>query len=213
MKQLICMLLLFVSCENFSQQMVMKSFYSDAQEIEVLTEGLDEIKIVNSKNKEIEITLFDENLNAHYILIDDETPILKIGFKLHFFKNETVFRKFITNRLNRASVVLKLPKNKNLTLNGTNIDIISKNYQGNLKIYIDKGFINLNEIQQNAILKLFKGNVFAKTLNSNIDIQSNNGKIVVNNTQFQKKYQKQEIKKTKTFELISINANIVLSTK
>lgn len=213
MKQLICMLLLFVSCESFSQQMVMKSFYSDAQEIEVLTEGLDEIKIVNSKNKEIEITLFDENPNAHYILIDDETPILKIGFKLHFFKNETIFRKFITNRLNRASVVLKLPKNKNLTLNGTNIDIISKNYQGNLKIYIDKGFINLNEIQQNAILKLFKGNVFAKTLNSNIDIQSNNGKIVVNNTQFQKKYQKQEIKKTKTFELISINANIVLSTK
>lgn len=213
MKQLICMLLLFVSCESFSQQMVMKSFYSDAQEIEVLTEGLDEIKIVNSKNKEIEITLFDENLNAHYILIDDETPILKIGFKLHFFKNETIFRKFITNRLNRASVVLKLPKNKNLTLNGTNIDIVSKNYQGNLKIYIDKGFVNLNQIQQNAILKLFKGNVFAKTLNSNIDIQSNNGKIVVNNTQFQKKYQKQEIKKTKTFELISINANIVLSTK
>lgn len=213
MKQLICMLLLFVSCESFSQQMVMKSFYSDAQEIEVLTEGLDEIKIVNSKNKEIEITLFDENPNAHYILIDDETSILKIGFKLHFFKNETIFRKFITNRLNRASVVLKLPKNKNLTLNGTNIDIVSKNYQGNLKIYIDKGFINLNEIQQNAILKLFKGNVFAKTLNSNIDIQSNNGKIMVNNTEFQKKYQKQEIKKTKTFELTSINANIVLSTK
>lgn len=191
--------------------MAIKSFTSTATEVEILTDGLDELKIINSENETIEVSLFDENPNSHHILINDETSVLKIAFDLKFIQKNAVFRKFITNRLNRASAIIKLPKNKTLTILGTNIDIVAKNYNGNLNIYIDKGYINLNKIQQNTNIKLFQGNVFAETSSSNITIKSNKGKILVNDEYYPKKYEKETLNTSKAFKVSSINANINLT--
>lgn len=211
MKNSIYIFFLLITGVVFSQQTLVKSFSSDAQSIEILTEGLDEIKIINSNNDKIEVSLFDENPNSHHILVDDETSILKIKFKLEFIEEEGVFKKYITKRLNRASVIIKLPKNKDITLLGTNVDIISKSYKGNLNIFIDKGYINLHKVQQNVAIKLFQGNVFANVHNSDIDIQSTKGRILVNGKIYLKKYKKETENTTRIFTTYSINANITVT--
>lgn len=208
MKNSIYIFFLFTSSAFFSQQTLIKSFSSNTNLIEISTEGLDEIKIINSDDEQIEVSLFDENPNAHHIIVEEDLSILKIGFKLQFIENLGVFKKFITKRLNRASVVVKLPKNKDLTIIGTNIDVISKNYKGNLFIYIDKGFVNLNRVQKSVDIKLFQGNVFATIFGSNIDISSTKGKILVDKKLYLKNYKKETLNVMKTFRIFSINANI-----
>lgn len=212
-KNIFCIFFLWITSGVFSQQMLVKSFSSDAKSIEIFTEGLDEIKIINSDSNQIEVSLFDENPHSHHILIDEETAILKIGFKLQFLQKEDVFRKFITKRLNRASAIIKLPKDKNVTILGTNVGVISKSYNGNLNIYIDKGYINLHKVQQNIDIKLFQGNVFGVVSKSNVNIVSNNGKIEVEGVIHQKKYERTTENTTKTVSISSINANIVLMTE
>lgn len=205
--------LLCMSSQLFSQQTLVKSFSSDATSIEISTDGLDEIKIINSESDQIEVNLFDENPHAHHILIDERASILKIGFELHFLEEDAVFRKYITKRLHRASVVIKLPKNKDLTILGKGIDVISNNYDGNISIYIDKGLVNLHQVQQNATIKLFQGNVFAWVFNSNVTIKSNKGKILVNEKLHPKEYKKEDFNFSKKFTLSTINANVSLTIK
>lgn len=197
----------------FSQQTHVKSFSSNATSIEIYTEGLDEIKIINSENNQVEVSLFDENPNSHHIVINQEIAVLKIKFNLNFQENNAVFRKFITKRLHRASVVIKLPKNKVVTILGTNIGVVSKDYKGNLNIYIDKGYINVNRVQQSVDVKLFQGNVFATISKSNINIKSTKGKILVDKKLHLKQYKKVNKNTVKTFSLNSINANVLLTTK
>lgn len=195
----------------FSQQTIAKSFFSSANSVEIYSEGLDELKIVNSNGSRIEVNLFDENPNSHYVLAREESSTLKIEFKLGFLEEENTFRKFITKRLNRASAIVKLPSNKNITIFGTNVDVISKSYNGGLTIYIDKGYVNLNRVQQNLDLRLFQGNVFAQVSQLNIDIQSTKGNIVINNKTHSKNYKKEVKNSTKTFKVFSINANITIT--
>lgn len=206
-------LFLWMSCQLFSQQTIIKSFSSDAKSVEISTEGLDEIIIQNSENDQIEVSLFDENPNAHHIIVEDKKEDLKISFELDFLEDDSVFRKYITKRLNRASIVVKLPKNKGITVLGTTIDVISKNYNGNLSIYIDKGYVNLNEVQQNVDVKLFQGTISATVSNSNIDIKSTNGQIVVNEKTYLKKYKKATKNVVKIFSVSSINANVTITTQ
>lgn len=194
----------------FSQQQSFHSLSSEAIAIEIDTDGLDTITLLTSNNETIAVQLLDENPNTHYVTVDDTGTIVKIAFKLDFIPQETVFRKFITKRLYRASAVVKLPKNKNITLHGKTIEIHSKNYQGNLTIYIDKGVVSLNEVQQNVVLKLFQGNVFATVVNSTIHIKSTNGNIVVNEKIYPKEYKKEAITSTKIVSISSIHANITL---
>ncbi|TYQ00034.1 hypothetical protein C7447_101642 [Tenacibaculum adriaticum] len=192
----------------------MRSFDTSVNEIELSTTGLDEIQIINSESNSIEVSVFDENPNSHYIIVDEENDLLKIEFNLQFINDEsTVFRKFITERLNRASAVVKIPKNKSIIIYGTNIDLISKNYEGDLKIYIDKGLLKLNKVEGNIEAKLFQGNVFAEVKNSNIEVVSNNGKIMVNEEIHSKKYKKSSKFTSKIFKITSINANVMLTTK
>jgi len=210
MKQNIFFFLMIVSQCLFSQQTLLKTFETSLNEIEVSTLGLDEIKIVNSGTNKIEVSLYDENPNAHIINIQEENNVLKIGFELLFDEKELVFKKFITKRLYGASTIIKLPENKYVTLHGNHVDVLSESYQGDLRIYIDKGLVKLQKVQGNVDLKLFQGNVFASLSNVNMNIISNNGKIEINNTVYQKQYQKETKNSAKHFKLNSIKANVNL---
>lgn len=212
MKHRILLVVFLISSHVFSQQTLLKSFISDANSIEINSEGLDEIQLITSENDEIEVVVLDKNPNSHSILIDEETSILKIDFKLQFIDQNSVFRKYITERLNRVSAVVKLPKNKEITILGTTIDVVSKNYDGNLAIYIHKGFLKLNDVKQNVELKLYQGNVFAKVFNSNIDIKSNKGEILIDGKLHPKEFKKEK-NYAKNFTVSSINANVSLTTQ
>jgi hypothetical protein len=48
---------------------------------------------------------------------------------------------------------------KNVVVHGKTIGVTSKNYNGNLSVYIDKGKERLNEVQGHTVVKLFLGPV------------------------------------------------------
>ncbi len=210
MKKKVLLFFLLLINATFSQEVLIKTIEVNTNELELDAFGLDEIKIVNSTSNNIEITLLDENPNTHTITTKQEFGVFKIGFELAFIEESTVFRKFITKRLNRASVLIKVPKNKTITVHGEHVDVISKSYQGNLKIYIDKGLVNLHKVQANVDITLFQGNVFAELTNSNIDLLSRNGTIKVNTIFFKKSYQKVLKNSLKYFKVNSIKANVSL---
>lgn len=177
------------------------------------TFGLDEVIILNTNSNKIEASLFDENPNTHVITVKEEFGVLKVSFKLEFIEKSGVFKKFITERLHRASVMIKIPRNKSITVYGDHINVISESYQGDLNIYIEKGLVKLNEVKENVIIKLFQGNIFANVMDANIDILSNNGKIKVNEVIYSKKYKKELKNRSQKIKINSINANITLETK
>ncbi|WP_369048132.1 hypothetical protein [Tenacibaculum sp. UWU-22] len=208
-----CFLILFcISCVCFSQQTVVRSFTSDKKEIEITTDGLDQIIIANSDSDKVVIQLFDENPNSHYIDINEESSFLKIEFKSQFIQEEGVFKKFITKRLNRVWAVIELPKNKKIEILGTNVNVVSKSYNGSLKIFIDKGNVRLNKVQNNAEVSLFQGNVFAQILsNTNQDIKTNNGIIEVDKQKKNSPYKTKKLYSVNSFTVNSINANVFLT--
>lgn len=181
--------------------------------VEINAKGLDNVTIENSETNYIEIYLLDINLTAHDIYTNEENETISISFENTIENDDDeIFRKFITKRLERASVLIKIPKEKTIAVFGETVGITSKSYQGNLNIYIDKGNIYLNDVYGNTEIKLFSGNIKGSFYQHNIDIISNKGTILIDNKEFKKKY---KIAKNEAFDFVvnSINANVVLSTQ
>ncbi|WP_428740990.1 hypothetical protein [Tenacibaculum sp.] len=179
------------------------------EELEIVTYGLDDIVIENSENDELEVVLYDENPNTHNILFKEEENVLKIEFELNFSPiQEGVFRKYITKRLQRASVHIKIPKNKKVTLHGKTIGVTSKSYQGELNIYIERGNIQLNTILDNTVVHLFQGNVFARIANIGLNLSTNKGSIMINSEKKVSPFIKTEPSSPKLLTISSIHANI-----
>lgn len=197
---------------SYAQSKEIKVFDVLAKNIEIDTAHLDEVVIKNSSDDKIHISLSDENTYPLYINVDSEKWVTKVTFEELAKELEAkVFRKYITKRINRASVVIKIPINKEITLLGTNVDIISESYKGNLNIFIDKGYINLYSVYKNANINLFQGNVYLKTLTNNINVVSNKGKIKVNGEIKNSPYQKELIESEKKVTINSIQANVFIN--
>jgi hypothetical protein len=199
------LLFLFLMCSTlfFSQKKVAKDLETFQKEIEISTVGLDDFVIENSNSKFVEVILFAENMHEQEIIISEENNKVSIQFQLDsLIIEETVFRKFITKRLQRAYAIVKIPKGKNLTIYGENHSIESKNFWGDLTIYIEKGIVKLNTIQSNTVVKMYAGTIYATAKNKNITLHSNIGNITVDNVIYQKDFQKII---SDTSQLLSIN--------
>lgn len=211
------MVFLCTSLFLVSQEKLIKSRSFDSNEIEIITDGLDDIVIENATNNQIEVILFDQHPNTHAISFNEEIEgTLKVSFQLVFDTyQKQVFRKYITKRLQKVNAILKLPKNKEVIIDGKTIGIISKSYQGNMKIYIDKGNVRLNNVKGNTFVSLFVGNVYAHLpKKSNIDIKSNTGIIRINNKSYKDKmYMKTTQKSVANLKVHTINANVILITE
>tara|TARA_R110001592_G_scaffold41792_3_gene136197 strand:+ start:328 stop:909 length:582 start_codon:yes stop_codon:yes gene_type:complete len=193
---------------------VIKKVETNLQEIEISTIGLDNFVLENSTSNFIEITLFAENPNEKHILFNTEKDVIQIEFIIEALKSEeTIFRKFITERLQRASAIIKIPKGKIVTIFGENINIESKNYQGKTAIYIEEGIVKLNEVKENTIIKMYVGSIYAALKNVNIDVSSKTGKIMIDDILYEKTYQKKSEKNQFNFTVSSLKANIFLSTQ
>ena len=208
------MFFLFISILSFSQKKVVKKFETQSKEIEISTLGLDDFVIENSESNFIEIYLFAENIEEQHILYKEEFNLVKIQFEIPENKQEDgVFRKFITKRLHRASAIIKVPKNKLITVFGDEINVESKSYKGDLKIFIENGILKLHTIYANLEVKMYTGNLYATLNKGTIDVVSKTGKIKINDILVEKKYQKKEEKLDKEISIHSLNANIFLTTK
>ncbi|CAM1348815.1 DUF4097 domain-containing protein [Tenacibaculum insulae] len=209
-------LFLITSFTLFSQEKLTVKREIQSKEIEIFSDGLDDIVIENSLNNQLEVVLFDENPNTHRIFITEEKGVLKVSFKLNFeFQQTQVFRKYITKRLQRAKVVLKIPKHKNVFVYGQTIGVEAKSYQGDLSIFIDKGNVKLHQVKKSVLVKLFLGNVSAQISKKNaINIKTTKGKILIDSQNYKSPfYNKIANPLAFKFNIESINANVVLITK
>lgn len=205
----------FTSLLLFSQEKLIKKRSVQSEVIEIITNGLDDLVIENSINNELEIILLDENPNTHTILFTEKNEVLEVGFKLNFKSiHKEVFRKYITKRVERARVVIKVPKNKKLIVHGKAIGITSKSYKGDLSIFIEKGNIKLNKVLGNTQITLFLGNVYAQlNKNMSLDIETTKGEIVLNTRRIINQYYKKKEISGFNFKVKSINANVILITE
>ncbi|ARV15449.1 hypothetical protein [Polaribacter sp. SA4-12] len=214
MKRRFIILFCLISTAILSQKKVVKKFETQSKEIEISTLGLDDFVIENSASNFIEITLFAENIEEQHILYKEEFNLVKIQFEIPDNKIEDrVFRKFITKRLHRASAIIKVPKNKVIAVFGDEINVESKSYKGDLKIFIENGILKLHTIYANLQVKMYTGNLYAKLNNGKIDVVSKTGKIKINGILVEKLDQKKEEKLEKEISIHSLNANIFLTTK
>ena len=214
MKSSLFLFFLCFSTHFFSQKKVEKDLETSQKEIEISTVGLDDFVIENSNSKFVEVILFAENMHEQEIIISEENNRVSIKFQLDsLIIEETVFRKFITKRLQRAYAIVKIPKGKNLTIYGENHSIESKNFWGDLTIYIEKGIVKLNTIQSNTVVKMYAGTIYATAKNKNITLHSNIGNITVDNVMYQKDFQKKLSDTSKLLSINTIKGIIFISTQ
>ncbi|MFT5146912.1 MAG: hypothetical protein ACI9H1_001638 [Polaribacter sp.] len=201
-----------ISNSTFSQKKIIKKFTTTTKEIAIFTEGLDALVLENSTSKFIEILLYAEDPNKQHIVIEEKSTKTDIKFKIPVFKSEdAVFRKYITKRLKRASVTIKIPKNKEVSIFGEHINIASKSYNGNLNVLIEKGIVKLDTIQQNLVLKMYEGNLFGVLKKSNLTIASKIGKIKIDAVFYKKKYKENTTDTGKEIAITTLKANIFLT--
>jgi hypothetical protein len=201
-----------ISNSTFSQKKIIKKFTTTTKEIAIFTEGLDALVLENSTSKFIEILLYAEDPNKQHIVIEEKSTKTDIKFKIPVFKSEdAVFRKYITKRLKRASVTIKIPKNKEVSIFGEHINIASKSYNGNLNVLIEKGIVKLDTIQQNLVLKMYEGNLFGVLKKSNLTIASRIGKIKIDAVFYKKKYKENRTDTSKEIAITTLKANIFLT--
>ncbi len=209
-------LFIFITFQTlcFSQKKVLKKLQTNADEINIYTKGLDNIILENSTTGFLEVALQAESYDDQLIKIEQQPKKINVGFDFEGTETrEVIFRKFITKRLQRASAIVKIPKNKKVYIFGENVDIESVNYNNDLAIYIDNGIVKLNTVESNVILKLYSGNVYAKVKSTNIDVISNTGKIEIDDVLYKKKYNKVIESNLKEVSITSIKANIFLTTQ
>ena len=201
-----------MSSGAFSQKKIIKKLTTNTKEIAIFTKGLDDLVLENSTSEFIEILLYAEDTNKQHIVIEEKSTKTDIKFKIPVFKSEdAVFRKYITKRLKRASVTIKIPKNKEVSIFGEHINISSKSYNGNLNVLIEKGIVKLDTIQQNLVLKMYEGNLFGVLKKSNLTIASKIGKIKIDAVFYKKKYKENRTDTSKEIAITTLKGNIFLT--
>lgn len=214
MKIHLIILVCLVSKVVLSQNKVLQKFETQLKEIEISTQGLDDVVIENSTSKFIEIYLITENIGQQNIVYKELNNRVKIQFEIPNTKQEDkVFRKFITKGLHRANAIIKVPKNKLITVFGDEINLESKSYKGDLKIFIENGILKLHKIYANLEVKMYSGNLYATLNKGMIDVVSKNGKIKLNNVLVEQIDQTNMLELNKEISIHSLNANIFLTTK
>lgn len=208
-------LFFLVSSVVFSQQKQLFSNELNIYNVQFITTNLDDIVIENNDSSKLEIILENENSIPLRIETKEGNNELIVSFKKEQRPNfnSPVFRKYITKRLERARVLIKVPKSKNVTIHGNNVGVLSKSYKGNVSVYIDKGNVRLGKIKGDALIKLFLGNVYADVTNTNLKLKTTKGIIEINKHQTENNFE--DSNRTNSFNLSvnSIHANIYLTKK
>ena len=212
-KLLLGFVLVFPLVVVSAQQKITRTIKSNAPYVEVRTDGIDNLVIEESDSDQLEMTITDadgmgviENFSC-----DDFSCVLNI-------KTELKITNPLTNKINQfplaaptnVHAVVKIPKNKKVTIFGEMIDIQTKGYEGILRILIDKGNVRINAIKGITEIDLFAGTVFATIDNYDLNVRTRKGTVTLND-EIKKSPLKIRHKKAHQFIVKSINANVVLT--
>jgi len=213
MKHGFVILLISISCGLIGQEKIVKTIKSDAPYVEVNTKGIDNLIIKESETDQLEMIITDkegfgfvENLTC-----DDFNCVVNIKTEL---KEENLIHQskvnFIVPPQSNVNAIVKIPKNKKVSIFGEIIDVQTEGYLGVLRILIDKGNIRIKEVKGITEVNLFAGTVFATIKGIALDIRTKKGEVLLNNAT-QKSPFRVKRKKAPTLIVKSINANVVLT--
>jgi hypothetical protein len=212
-KSAVFFFLLFLPQIIGAQKKVIKKVQTTATQVEISTIGLDDFVLKNSNSEFLEIYLFAENPSNQHIVYNASDDIAKIEFQIPaMVKEAPVFRKFITKRLQRASAIIKIPKNIAVIIFGEEINIAAKSYGGPMDIYIEKGLIKLDTIQKKTKVKFYEGSVLATLKAQNIDVASTRGTIAIDQEIQQENFYKKTKNTSQNFTIRTTKGNIFLTT-
>ena len=215
MKRTFLILLFFIPAGLFSQQKIIKTVKSDAPYVEVKTDGIDNLVIQESESDELEMIISDadgmgviENFSCN-----DFNCVLSIKTELKIDNPQTnKINQFPLAAPTNVTAVVKIPRNKKVTVFGETIDIQTEGYEGILRILIDKGNVRIKGIKGITEVDLFTGTVFADVDQNALDIRTRKGSISMNE-EVQKSPYKKKNKKAHKLIVKSINANVVLTQR
>lgn len=214
LRVLFVLIFLGINVSVIAQKKALKKTQTACKQINILTAGLDDFVLEKSETNFIEVFLFAENPNQQHIVIKAQKEVLEIQFKIPVLNTEEhIFRKYITKRLQRASAIIKIPKNKKVYVFGENIDIESKSIDNELAIYIENGIVKLNTISAKTTLKLYSGNVYALTKKTKLALNSKNGKIEIDGVLKDKQYKETPIFFNNELNITTIKGNLFLKTE
>ncbi len=215
MRSLFFIVFLWVGTGLVAQQKIVRTIQSDATDIYISIEGIDNLTIEESATNSIEMTLLD--MNELGVLEDfsceDKTCSLQVKAIVKQRAINDKIHQFPLAPPTNVTAILKVPKHKKLTVEGIMVDIQSKGYEGLLKVRIDKGNIRLPNIKGTADIEVFSGNIFA-TISKEImtDIETRKGRVSMDKKQVTSTFKK-NLGQQKGLIVRSINANVVLTSK
>ena len=216
MRTFISIVFLLVSTTLIAQQKVVRTIQSDATDIYISIEGIDNLKIQESENNSIEMTLLDMNELGviESFSCEEKSCVLKVKavIKQTHAINDKIHQ-FPLAPPSNVTAVVKIPKHKKVIIEGAMVDIQSKGYEGSLQVQIDKGNIRLEKTKGDIHLEVFSGVIYATvSKETTLDIQTRKGRISIDKKRVKSPYKKNG-KAQKQFVVRSINANVVLTSK
>jgi hypothetical protein len=196
-----------------AQQKIVKTVESDAPYVEINTDGIDNLVIEESDSNELEMIITDaDGLGVlETFSCNDYNCVLSIKTELKVEHPQTnKINQFPLAPPSNVSAVVKIPKDKKVTILGKIIDIQTEGYQGILRILIDKGNVRIKGIKGITEVDLYAGTVFASIEKNALDIKTRKGTISLNEEIRKSPYRK-KLKKAHKLVIKSINANVVLT--
>lgn len=213
MQKVISIIFLLVTTVVLSQQTITKTVKSNAPYVEIKTEGIDNLIIQESDSNILEMKIIDAD-GLGFV----EGFSCSKGSCVLDIKTEMVIENPQTNKVDmfpikaptNVSAIVKIPKDKKVTIFGETIDIQTHGYKGVLMIFIDKGNVRLNGIKGIVEVNLFAGNVFATVHQNDLNLRTRKG-IITHNKEIISSPLRKRRKTDQKLIVKSINANIVLT--
>lgn len=215
MKTWFSIVFLLTSTYLMAQQKIVRTIESDATDIYINIEGIDNLTIEESSTNSVEMTLLDMNELGvlEEFVCEDKTCTLKVKAIVKQQAINDKIHQFPLAPPTNVTAALKVPKQKNLTVEGVMVDIQSKGYEGVLKVRIDKGNIRLPNLKGVVDIGVFSGNIFAAVSKEiMVDVETRKGRVLLDKKRVESTYKK-NAGQQKQLIVRSINANVVLTTR
>lgn len=198
---------------GFSQQKFVKTLALTVPSIEIATQGVDALTIYPSEsdNLRVELVGYDAEIHTFSTRIQGEVMLLTIDYALALGNNIKT-EKYCVEPPNNVTAVLYIPKSKQVSVFGDQIDITATALLKSLNIAITKGNVYVDTQKSSATIKLFSGNVYAYCPQNTLGIDTRNGIISMNGKELENPY-RNEKGSGPTLEVVSVHANVILSTK
>lgn len=207
-------LVVFSSLSLIAQKRVVRSITSDSKSIDVSTLGLDEIKVENSNSDKVEVVLVAENATKQFVIFEDGVEKLNLRFQFQSLKREsTVFRKYITERLERGTAILRVPKNTSINITGENCNVMVDADLNDFSLDLLNSIIRFNKIPKQSSVQFHAGNFYTKMQDQSIDLKTNTGTLSIDGKQQTKKTLKIVKEDSQKLRIRTIKGNIFLTSQ